>query len=165
MNALFKIAVLIIFYAVGTLSHDLIYSWSLKTITFFTGNKVHFFGKLWNFLGRPAFGLLILAIPILNFLGIRILKITSRRKLFEYWISYLIFIPICYFATCYVYSLYLLKQIEAHKIGFENGSTHLHNVNIYLIGIITITLAAIFNFVYYRVVKPKSSQLKAQNTE
>jgi len=155
MKILIKIAILTSFFVVGTLSYDTLYSCTLKTITFFSGNKIQFFGKLWNFLGMPEFGILVLSIPILSFLAIKELNINSKTEHIKYWIRYLSLIIFFYFATCYLYLRYLFILINSDKIIFENGRTPLYNVKLYVIVIITISLATISNYAYYKFCKIK----------
>ncbi len=157
MKALFKIVILIIFFVCGTLSYDTFYDWSLNLITFFSDDKIYFFGKLWDFLGKPSFGYLLPAIPILGHLGVKHYNIISKSRQLIYWAIYFLCIGISYFVTCYFYFLHLVKQIEMNKIILEDRSTPMYNVNIYTIASVTIIMATIFQYVCYHFLKSKKN--------
>lgn len=158
MNSIIKILVLLVSYLIGQFSYDTIYSLSLKTIGYFTNDKIHFYGKLWDFFGKPSFGCLALLLPVLGFLGIKVLKLLHRSELWKYWVLYSVFIGIFYFTICYFYGQYLLNLIRSGKIFSDNFAINLSNVNLYIIGALTIVLASIFTFVFYRfALRRKSS--------
>ena len=150
MNTVIEIIILVITYLIGQFSYDTVYLWTLKTITYFTKDKIHFFGKLWDFFGKPEFGLVILLIPILGYLELQFLKQNRKIWLLKYWLLYLLFIVIFYFVSCYIYSLYLFDLIKKDKILVSIDSIHLGNVNLYVIGLFTISLSALSNYLFNR---------------
>ena len=150
MKSVIKTFILIATYLVGQFSYDTIYSWTLKAIKYFTEGKIQFFGKLWDFMGNPYFGLVLLLLPILGFLATILLKINRQIDLLKYWVTDFIFIGITYFAVCYVYGQYLLNQIKEGKIVAHNYDIHLHNVNLFTIGTFTISLGTSATFIFYK---------------
>lgn len=150
MNSIIKISVLLFTYLIGQFFYDTIYSYSLKTIRCFTNNKIQFHGKLWDFIGKPSFGFLVLLLPILGFIGIKLLKLIRQSEIWKYWFIYSVFIFIFYFTICYFYGQYLLNQIRAGEIFSDNLDIHLSYVNLYIIGTLTIVLASIFTSFFFR---------------
>ena len=157
MKLLIKIAVLVFFFVAGTLSYDTVYLCTLKTITYFTNDKIHFFGKLWDFLGKPAFGLVILLIPISSYLTLRILKQKRAVLLFRFCLVYSLFIIISYFTVCYFYSQYLYDLIKQGKEFIETGDIPLGKVNLYMIGLFTILLASLLNYIFNKFILKTTS--------
>jgi hypothetical protein len=150
MNSLIKISVFLATFLIGQFSYDTIYWWTLKTIRFLTGDKLQFYGKLWDFMGKPSFGFVALLFPISVFIGIKINKLIRQVDLIKYWLVHFLFLGLFYFPVCYLYGQYLITQINARTIYSNDYSIHLGNVNLYVIGIATILLSAISTFLCFR---------------
>lgn len=150
MKALIQIALLIFFFVAGTLSYDTICLWTLKMITYFTNDKIHFFGKLWDFLGKPEFGMVILLIPVSGYLELRALEQKRTILLFKFCLVYFLFFIISYCMVCYFYAQYLYDLIKQNKIFMETGAIPLGKVNLYIIGLLTIISAGLFSFTFNR---------------
>lgn len=156
MNILKTVIIFIIFYLGGLLLRDKIYSLTLNTITFFSNNKIHFFGKLWNLLGVPKFGIIFLLIPLYNFLGSKYFTISDRSNALKFWGIFILYILTAFLLVCYIYYRYLITLIETNKIMFQNGSTPLHNVNLYVIASCTIGIAILTHWLTYRLlIRPR----------
>ena len=150
MNSLIKISVLIATFLIGQFSYDTIYWWTLKAIRSLTGDKLQFYGKLWDFIGKPSFGLVALLLPISVFIGIKVNKLVRRVDSLKYWLVHFLFLGLFYFLICYLYGQYLISQINGNKIYSDDYGIHLNNVNMYIIGTGTILLSTISTFLCFR---------------
>lgn len=148
MKTFSKIFTLLIVYLIGQFCYDTIYLWTLKTISYLTKDSLHFFGKLWNFSGKPSFGLAILLLPILGYLTTINLQLNKTHTLFKFWMVNILLINSAYFVVCYVYGQYLLSQIRENKILVDNNHIHLNNVNLFVVAVLAIMTGTTLTFIF-----------------
>ncbi|PZF72587.1 hypothetical protein DN068_12030 [Taibaiella soli] len=110
--------------------YELFYRWTLSVIENFSGNTVHFFGKIpfW-FLGDPYFGFVFCSIPSAISLCYLLLKDKYENAFRWTLVFYLPILIVCFLLNCYTESIALVASNDFYQTG-QTLSYNLRQINI-----------------------------------
>jgi hypothetical protein len=158
MKNLIKIFLLLVFYLIGQFSYDTFYSLTLKSIRFLNEDKISFYGKLWDFVGNLTFGLTFLILPISNYFLLKIIKLKRQTTYIAiFFLTELISLCLTFLLVSYFYGQFLIRQIQLGRILCPNNKNaiHLHQVNIFIVLLLTIIFGLSLTFAIYKLVTKK----------